>query len=181
MSITEPITTAEQLFHSPDLGRCELVRGQLVMMSPAGSQHGAIAARVAWILMSFVEPRGLGIVLAAETGFRIATDPDTVRAPDAAFVRADRSGGNLPHGFFPGAPDLAVEVLSPDDRAGEVVAKVMSWLDAGCVAVWVVDPKTFTVTTYGPDRKATILRSDDTLGGGDVLPGFNVPVADVFA
>ena len=150
------------------------------MMSPAGSQHGAIAAELGGILRDFVKPRALGIVLGAETGFRIATDPDTVRAPDAAFIRAERIGGKLPQGFFPGGPDLAVEVLSPDDRAGEVFAKVQDWLGAGCVVVWVVDPRTQTVTVYHDRGKAVMLASTDTLTGGDLLPGFSVPVADVF-
>jgi Uma2 family endonuclease len=180
MAAVETITTAEQLFHAPELGRCELVRGELIMMSPAGSQHGAIAAEIGAILRDFVKPRRLGVVLGAETGFRISSDPDTVRAPDAAFIRAERVGGKLPRGFFPGAPDLAVEVLSPDDRAGEVLAKVQDWLGAGCVAVWVVDPRTQTVTVYGDGGKALMLASTDTLTGGDLLPGLSVRVAEIF-
>jgi Uma2 family endonuclease len=180
MATMEPITTAEQLFHAPELGRCELVRGELIMMSPAGSQHGAVAAELGGILRNFVKPRALGIVLGAETGFRIGTNPDTVRAPDAAFIRSDRVGAKLPQGFFPGAPDLAAEVLSPDDRAGEVLAKVMGWLEAGCVTVWVVDPRTQAVTVYHDRGKALVLGSTDTLTGGDLLPGFSVPVADIF-
>jgi Uma2 family endonuclease len=180
MAAVDSITTAEQLFHMPELGRCELVRGELIMMSPAGSQHGAIAAELGGILRDFVKPRALGIVLGAETGFRIATNPDTVRAPDAAFVRAERVGAKLPQGFFPGAPDLAAEVISPDDRAGEVLAKVQDWLAAGCVAVWVVDPRTQTVTVYHGRGQAVVLASADTLAGGDLLPGFSVPVADIF-
>jgi len=151
------------------------------MMSPAGSRHGMIALRVGNILSDFVESRGLGVILGAETGFRISSNPDTVLAPDAAFVRAKRIGESLPDSYFPGAPDLAVEVLSPNDRAGEVFAKVHDWLVAGCEAVWIVDPKTQTVTVYGADRRATILSSADVLPGGDLLPGFSVPVARIFA
>ncbi len=181
MSIAEPITTAEQLFQASDLGRCELLRGELIMMSPAGSKHGMIAARLAAILEDFVQSRGLGVVLGAETGFRIAENPDTVRAPDAAFIRRERIEGELPDGYFPGAPDLAVEVLSPNDRAGEVFDKVQDWLAAGSAAVWVVDPKTKTVTVYGADRRAVMLTSSESISGGDLLPGFSVPVAGVFA
>lgn len=180
MATVESITTAEQLLHAPELGRCELVQGELIMMSPAGSRHGAIAARMAHLLLDFVETRALGVVLGAETGFKIASDPDTVRAPDAAFVRADRVGETLPQGFFPGAPDLAVEVLSPDDRASEVLAKVEDWLAAGCLAVWVVDPKTRTVAVYRADGQGVILKATDTLSGGDILPGLELPVASVF-
>ena len=134
-------------------------------------RHLAGLCQVAWVR------RGLG----RETGFRISQDPDTVRAPDAAFICAERAGSELPEGFFPGPPDLAVEVLSPNDRASEVIAKVRDWLDAGCRAVWVVDPKTRTVAVYHGNREAVLLQITDTLGGGDLLPGFVVPVADLFA
>ncbi len=181
MATVEQITTAEQLFQASDLGRCELLRGELVMMSPAGSEHGMIAAAIAAILREYVKSHRLGVVLGAETGFKIASDPDTVRAPDVAFIRTERIGGGLPKGFFPGAPDLAVEVLSPNDRAGEVFEKVQNWMDAGCIAVWVVDPKTQSVTVYDAGRKATILQSTDSLEGGDLLPGFSIPVAEFFS
>ncbi len=181
MATVEQITTAEELFHAPQLGRCELLRGELVMMSPAGSEHGMIALRIGRLLLDYVERRGLGVVLGAETGFKIASDPDTVRAPDAAFIRAERIGDKLPRGFFPGPPDLAVEVLSPNDRAEDVFEKVQNWLDAGCAAVWVVDPKAQTVTVYDSARKAAILQSSDSLDGGDLLPGFSAPVAEFFA
>jgi Uma2 family endonuclease len=181
MATVEYITTAEQLFCAPELGRCELVEGELIMMSPAGSRHGAIAARMAHILLGFVETHALGVVLGAETGFKIASDPDTVRAPDAAFIRGDRVGETLPQGFFPGAPDLAVEVLSPEDRASEVLAKVENWLSAGCQAVWVVDPKTRTVAVYRSSGEVVIFRATDTLAGGDILPGLQIPVARIFA
>jgi Uma2 family endonuclease len=181
MAAAKTITTAEQLFQSPDLGPCELLRGELIMMSPAGSKHGRIALQLGSMLWNFVEPRRLGVVLGAETGFRIAENPDTVRAPDVAFIRRERIGAELPDGFFPGAPDLAVEVLSPNDRAGEVLAKVQDWLASGSAAVWVVDPKTQTVTVYGADRKTVMLTANDAIAGGDLLPGFTAPVAGIFA
>jgi Uma2 family endonuclease len=181
MATVESITTADQLFQASDLGRCELLRGELVMMSPAGSKHGLIALRLGGLLLDFVESRGLGVVLGAETGFRIASDPDTVRAPDVAFIRKERISGGLPDGYFPGPPDLAVEVLSPNDRASEVLAKVQDWLGAGSAAVWVVDPKTETVMVYSADGRATVLSSADVLTGGEVLPGFSVPVAEIIA
>jgi Uma2 family endonuclease len=180
MDATHPITTAEQLFQAPELGRCELLRGELIMMSPAGSEHGMIVAEIAGLLRDFVKPQSLGVILGAETGFRVSSNPDTVLAPDVAFIQADRIGGRMPTGYFPGAPDLAVEVLSPNDRAGEVLAKVQNWLGAGCTSVWLVDPKTQTVTVYGVNRWAVIFTSAEMLHGGDLLPGFSTPVAGIF-
>jgi Uma2 family endonuclease len=180
MTTIESITTAEQLLAAGDIGRCELVRGELVMMSPAGAEHGRIVARMTPRLAGFVEEGALGTVFGAETGFRIAHEPDTVRAPDVAFVRADRMGAELGRGFFPGPPDLAVEVLSPDDRAGEVLAKVQDWLDPGCLAVWVADPRTRTITVYRSRSEIAVLRDSETLSGGDLLPDFNLPVGKLF-
>ena len=150
------------------------------MMSPAGFRHGRFAAEIAAAVANFVKPRGLGVVTGAETGFFIARDPDTVRAPDVGFVRADRLAGIEPAGFFPGAPDVAVEVLSPSDRASEVNAKVRDWLDAGSRMVWVVDPENQTVAVYSSPSGAVILGASETLLGGEVLPGFTLPLGEIF-
>jgi Uma2 family endonuclease len=151
------------------------------MMLPDGSEHGAVAAEVAGIVRDFVKPRGLGAVFGAETGFQIARDPDTVRAPDVAFVRAQRIQNGLPQGFFPGSPDLAVEVLSPNDRPSEVAAKVRDWLDAGCLVIWVVDTTVQTVTVFRKDRATQIVQAAEMLTDDTVLPGFETPVAGIFA
>ena len=125
--------TAAQLLQASDLGRCELVQGELAMMSPAGFEHGRIVNNVAWFLTSHVRQHDLGIVTGAETGFHIARNPDTVRAPDIAFLRSDRVPQEPVRGFFDGPPDLAVEVMSPDDRAAPSTRKLLP----GCVpAVW---------------------------------------------
>ncbi len=181
MSTTESITTAEQLLHTPGLGRCELVRGELIMMSPAGFDHGRVVVAATAPLIAYLKHNPIGVLVGAETGFHIEQDPDTVRAPDVAFVRADRVPAGATKGFFRGAPDLAVEVLSPDDRAGEVLDKVQEWLDAGCRAVWVVDPRTRTVTVYRSRNQIVVLKESDSLTGDDVLPGFSVPIAEIFA
>ena len=181
MATTEQITTAEELLRTPGLGRCELVRGELIMMTPAGFEHGRIVSRIGARLEDFVEEQRLGIVTGAETGFQIGRDPDTVRAPDVGFVRAERVPAGPIRGFFPGAPDLAVEVLSPDDRAGEVLGKVQDWLAAGCRAVWVVDPARQTVSAYRSRDPMVVWGVSDELSGGDILPGFKVPVAEIFA
>jgi Uma2 family endonuclease len=181
MSTARSITTADELLLVPDLGRCELVRGRLIMMTPAGFRHGRVAASLTAALEDFVSKGGLGVVTAAETGFQIERDPDTVRAPDVAFLRAERVPAEEPAGFFPGAPDLAVEFLSPDDRASEVNAEVEQWLDAGCGAVWVVDPQNRTVTVHHSADRLEVLRSRDVLAGGSVLPGFSLPLEKIFS
>jgi len=180
MTTIEQITTAEQLLRTPDLGRCELVRGELVVMSPAGFEHGRIIVEVTGALRDYVKENPLGVLTGAETGFQIAHDPDTVRAPDLGFVCAQRVPAEPVRGYFPGPPDLAVEVLSPDDRAGEVLAKVRDWLQAGCRRVWVVDPRTRTVSVYRSASEVTVLSQSDTLWEEDLLPGFRLPVAAIF-
>jgi Uma2 family endonuclease len=173
------ITTAEQLLRAQHVGRCELVRGELRKLIPPGANHGRIAGRLFKEMAIHVDTHGLGTSFAAETGFLLSRDPDTVRAPDAAFVRADRTPVPA-RGFYPGAPDLAVEVLSPDDRPGYVREKVAEWLEAGARAVWVVDPAARTVTVHQPGREPELLREHDTLRGADVLPGFELAVSAVF-
>ena len=132
-------------------------------------------------MFGFLKDHPLGILTGAETGFHIGHNPDTVRAPDVAFVRADRLPRSTVSGFFRGAPDLAVEVLSPEDRAGEVLAKVQEWLDAGCRNVWVIDPRTRTVSVHRSRREILVLSAPDSLTGDDLLPEFSVPVAEIFS
>jgi len=127
-----------------------------------------------------VTQKRLGVVTAAETGFQIGNDPDTVLAPDAAFIRAERVPRVRTRGYYQGAPDLAVEVVSPNDRAGELLAKVQDWLAAGCRTVWVVDPTSQTVSVYRGSHETTLLTVDDELTDAELLPGFHLPVADVF-
>jgi Uma2 family endonuclease len=179
MAALDQITTAEELLKA-NLPHCELLEGELIMMSPAGFDHGGIAGNIALALGAFVKPRSLGAVVTAEPGFQIARDPDTVRVPDVAFVRADRIPPCGVKGFFQGAPDLAVEVISPTDRPADVAAKLRQWLGAGCRMVWVVDPEPRTVAVHGAGN-VVVLGESDTLTGGDVLPGFAVLVAEVFA
>lgn len=168
----------------PDDGfRYELVRGELRKMTPAGNKHGYLALRIASRLERHVEESGLGKTYAAETGFKLSSDPDTVRAPDAAFVsqaRLDETGEV--EGFWPGAPDLAVEVTSPSDAHTEVVEKALAWLEAGCRMVLVVDPGQRTVTVYRALDDIRILTSEagETLDGADVVPGWRLPVTELF-
>jgi Uma2 family endonuclease len=173
-------TTAEELLRAGDIGRCELIRGKLRMMLPAGFEHGRIALNLTAAIANHVKSHELGTVLAAETGFLLARDPDTVRAPDLAFIRASRPRGPQ-RGYYPGAPDLAVEVLSPDDRPGYVREKVAEWLEAGANAVWVVDPAERTVTVHEPGKAPVAFGEADLVPGGDLLPGLELRVRDVFA
>jgi Uma2 family endonuclease len=182
MSATTQLTTAEELLAMPDDGfRYELVEGELKRMSPAGHNHGRIGMRLAIPLGKFVADHNLGEVYAAETGFKLKTDPDTVRAPDVSFIRRERvvEVGET-EGFWPGAPDLAVEVNSPGDRIGEVEEKVQEWLNAGARLVWVVSPKLRVVTVYRSLTDIVTLTEKDTLDGGEVVPGFQFPVAGLF-
>jgi len=174
------MTAEELLARSSELGRCELIQGELIKMSPAGGLHGLIGMRLLRHLDQFVQSNKLGELTLAETGFRLETSPDTVRAPDVAFIASDRVAQAKTEKFIPIPPDLAVEVNSPGDTVGEVVSKVQWWLAHGTRAVWVVDPKSQTVTTYHPDGSARVVHRGETLTGGDVLPGFELPLDKLF-
>ncbi|MHC4224232.1 MAG: Uma2 family endonuclease [Planctomycetota bacterium] len=174
------VTTAEQLLRAGDIGRCELIRGELRMMEFAGSQHGRIAATLGCQLASHVMSKQLGYVVAAGTGFVLSRAPDSVRAPDVGFVRAARPPGPK-RGYYEGAPDLAVEVLEPNDRPGYVREKVAEWIEAGTLAVWVVDPRKRTVTVHESGQDPSVFGEADLLSGGDLLPEFELAVREVFA
>jgi Uma2 family endonuclease len=175
------LMTAEELLHlNLPNKRTELVRGVLVVREPAGFRHGDVAMAIALEVGNFVRAHKLGRVVAAGTGFHIAHDPDTVRAPDVGFVSSERLPDPLPLGYAPFAPDLAVEVLSPDDRPGEVLAKVADWLDAGTRLVWIVDPGRRTARVCRTDGSDAVITPDGRLDGEDVLPGFACELASVF-
>jgi Uma2 family endonuclease len=159
----------------------ELIRGHLVVREPPGTWHGVIAANLTYYLSDFVRRHELGIVLAQDTGFKITSDPDTVRAPDVAFVGRERAGGIPRSGYAELAPDLLAEILSPDDRPAEVLAKVADWLGAGTRLVWVVDPARSDVRVYRQDGSLAVLHAHESLDGEDVLPGFSCPLAQVFS
>jgi Uma2 family endonuclease len=182
MSTIPTLVTADELCSLPDDGfRYELVKGEVRRRPPAGSEHGAVVMNLGSPLHAFVRSHDLGVVFGAETGFKIASDPDTVRAPDLAFVRRERiPEGGIPSGFWPGAPDLAVEVISPGDTYTEVEEKAHNWLNAGTRMVLVLNPRTRTVTIYTSPTAVVRLTESDTLTGGEVLPGFTCQVSGLF-
>ena len=181
MTTTDLITADELLQMKDDGFRYELVRGELIKMSPAGHQHGRIALNFTTPLDQFVRTNQIGAVYAAETGFKLAEDPDVVRAPDAAFIRRERvETVGQTEGFWPGAPDLAAEVISPGDTHAEVQDKIADWLDAGTRLVVVINPSTQTVALYHSRSDIRILTTDDVLDGGAVVPNWTLPVRDIF-
>ena len=179
---TDQVTTAQQLSALPDNGmRYELVDGVLHMMSPAGGRHGRIAATLLFHITKHVRQHGLGVTFAAETGFLLQQDPDTVRAPDVAFVSHDRLGELSDHpGFLPITPDLVAEVVSPSESSSDVESKARSWLDAGVRIVLVVDPQATSIRDYRPHSQIHV-HTAGFVDLNEVLPGLQLDVVELFA
>ena len=179
---TEKTMTADDLLRLDSEGvRGELIRGALCETMPTGVRHGKVVVNLAILLGGFIKPRRLGWVLASDVGFLLERNPDTVREPDIAYISAH----NLPldaevTGYYVGAPDLAVEVFSPNDSPREVNDKARMWISFGVPLVWVVNPDTRSVDAHRPNLTLLTLTEDDTLDGGNVLPGFTCPVRDLF-
>jgi Uma2 family endonuclease len=185
-AVTQKMSVEAFAAHAAAHGPCELVKGEVRTLSPTGWLHGKIVARLTVRVGRFVEERRLGEVLGAETGFRLddGREPSrepSVRAPDVSYVTSARAAA-IPDtaGYAAIAPDLVAEVLSPDDRASEVAAKVQWWLEQGVRLVWVVDPANRTVQAHLPGGEARRLGVNDTLTGGEVLPGFELRLAELF-
>lgn len=180
MSKTTDLVTADELERFPsDDRRYELVDGRVIPMSPVNFQHGKVVLQLGFLLSRHLRSQPVGVVV-TEVGFKLAFGPDTVRAPDIAFIRTDRIPANA-RGFFTGPPDLAIEVLSPDDRPGDVRAKVDQYLARGVALVVVVDPDQRTATTWRPTTPSATLHADEVLDLGDVIAGFRCPLSEVFA
>jgi Uma2 family endonuclease len=182
MATANQLVTAEELLRMPDDGyRYELVRGELRKMAPAGYLHGRIAINITTPLDRHVRAHNLGVVCAAETGFKLASNPDVVRAPDVAFIRRERveEVGDV-EGYWPGAPDLAVEVISPSDTYADVQEKVVDWIEAGTRMILLVMPRKRTVTIYRSLTDIVMLTEHETLDGADVVPGWKLPVRELF-
>jgi Uma2 family endonuclease len=182
MSTSTTLMTAAELLELPrGQYRYELINGELKTMSPASHDHGRIAMRIGASLAAFVWRNDLGEAYAAETGFLLTTNPDTVLAPDAAFVSRLRAHeGRDKRGYWHGPPDTAVEVVSPHETPPKVTAKVAQWIRYGTQQVWMVNPKKETVTIYRSVGESSTFGRAETVAADDVLPGFRIAVADIF-
>ncbi len=162
-------------------GRDELEAGRVVREPLPGHRHARIATRIAVLLARFVDERQAGVVFGDHAGYVVARDPDTVRGPDASFVTRERYAAHpASDPYLDGAADLTVEVLSPSDRPGRVAVRVAEYLAAGTRLLWLVDPERETVIVYRPGAIPVVRRRGDLVDGADVLPGFDVAVADLF-
>jgi Uma2 family endonuclease len=183
MSVAQqpPITADEfaKMPDPPDGSRLELVRGEVMVMPPPKGKHGIVCSEIAWVLKNFVKPNKLGWVTTNDTGVVLEKGPDTVRGPDVAFWSIARQP-QQPEGYFLIPPDLAVEVLSPDDRRNDVRTKIKEYVFYSVRLIWLVDPDTRTVTVYRGSMRGTEFDESDTLDGGDVLAGFSCKVSDLF-
>ena len=178
------LMTAKEFAMMPynDDMRRELVKGEVIALSPPPGQiHGETQLKTGVILYGFAEPLGLGRV-STETGYRIAANPDTVRAPDVAFVSARKIAENRPRerGYFPFAPDIAVEVASPSDTESEMRRRALMWLEAGSEQAWILYPDTLSARVYRSPSDVTELGPDDILDAAPTLDGFRVKVSELF-
>jgi Uma2 family endonuclease len=187
MATAQKLYTAEEFFLLPrarDGGKSELVQGRVCVAPPVGEEHGERALDIGSELRHFVKRHQLGVVV-VETGFQLATSPDTVRAPDVAFIASTglRPGRDRKD-FIAGPPTLAVEVVSPTDREPEIARKVSDYLDSGAARVWVVRPDRATITVHRSGRDARTLAADGTLTSDDAgfeAPGFTLSLSQLFA
>ena len=179
MTTQTKLITADELLRMPDDGyRYELIRGVLIKRMPAGDRHGDAAAWTAVEFGTYVRANDYGAIR-AEIGYKLESDPDTVRAPDVSWIAPGRAPEPIP-GYRDGAPDLAVEVRSPNDSRPEMFAKAQMWIGYGTRIVLVLDPEPVTATVYRPSSEPAVLQEDDVLDLGDLLPGFSCPVWRLF-
>ena len=175
------LMTADDLLTLETAGKStELVRGRLIVREPPSTYHGRVQAILNVLVGSYVLTHGLGAVFGQDTGFKIASDPDTVRAPDLAFVDRARVAQIARRGYAALAPDLVAEILSRDDRPGEVLTKVGEWLEAGVRLVWVIDPDRRVAAVYREDGSVMTASSDADVDGEAVLPGFSLRLSELF-
>lgn len=182
MTVNTGLMTADELWQLPDDGmRHELVRGELRTMPPTGLEHSDQQSVLDTSLGVYVRKHGLGRIFVGDPGFLLSSNPDTVRAPDLAFIRRDRlTEPRGRRGFFHGAPDLAVEVIPPNDLYTEVDEKVAEWLVYGAALMFVVNPRRQTAAVHRPGQPIRVLTVDDEMCGEDVVPGWSQSVRELF-
>lgn len=180
--MTEKLLTAGDLLRLSSQGvRGELLRGVLCETMPAGVRHGKTVVKLSVQLEGFVGPRGLGTIVASDVGFWLEKEPDTVREPDVAFISAQRlpPDEDVP-GYFEGPPDLAVEIASPSDSPRQLFDKARMWISFGASLFLIVYPEIRTIDVHQPHSPLIELSAEDTLDGGQVLPGFSCTIGDLF-
>lgn len=181
-TIARPMSVDDLEQMTGEIDRHDLIKGELRTMSPAGGTHGKLANRAGRFFGDFVDEHRLGTVYGAETGFILARDPDTVLAPDMAFIQTSRlPDPDAEEGFVPVVPDLVLEIVSPSDRMNDVTDTVLAYLDAGVRMVLILQPRQCLLTVHCPGRDPYILHVTDTFDGNDVLPGFRLQVSALFA
>lgn len=179
---TTSLMTADEFARIRGDGRFDLIRGEVIQVPPAGERHGRIAANIELRIGYALLERGLGQTYIAEPGFVLARDPDVVLCPDAAFILYERFPSEHEEtGFFEIVPDIVLEVISPSDRARDVIAKLNEYLKAGVPLVWLADPAQRTMTVYAPDEPPRVLGEADELDGGDIVPDFRLSLREVFS
>lgn len=178
-AMQQTIHTVDDLLRMPDWREWELDRGRLVPVSKNTMLHGQLVCRIARHLEGFMEESDLGHVV-SESGFWLERDPDTMRGPDVAFVSYERLPELPAKGVWEGWPDLAVEVVSPNNRTGETLKKIGQYLNAGTTLVWQVVPAQRKVAVHRADGSIEVVGEDGVLYGDPVLPGFALPVRDIF-
>jgi Uma2 family endonuclease len=183
MEMPQMLVTAEDLASMPDDDHSyELLEGRLVRMPKSGMIHGVCSGRLGYAVSDYLRAHDRGVVLPQDTGFLLRRSPDTVRAPDMAFISKERfEAAGFPDGFWPGAPDLVVEVVSPNDRRKHVEDKVRQWLESGTRLAWIVDPRRHTISVRRPAGTSDELAEDQEVDGEDVLPGFRLPLRELFS
>ena len=185
MSTQKTLLTADQFydFCCQNDGRYELVQGEVVILSPVNDEHSGIAINIGTAFNNYSRRHGFGQA-GVEAGYMLLTGPDTVRGPDVSFRLVPRSERRQSVGFLPGAPDIAVEVISPSNTATAVARKVGEYLDAGALRVWVAYPATRTasrrVVIHRPDGTAITYTGNDVITDEELLPGFSVPLTEIF-
>ena len=182
MSTSTQLMTAEELIRLPGgQYRYELINGELITMSPAGHDHGRISIRLSSPLAQFVWENDLGEVFSSGTGFQLSSKPDTVLAPDVSFIRKDRvQKVGRSQGYWLGPPDLAVEVLSPEQRDAYIEKRVAQWLSFGTKEVWIINPRTSTLTVHSPQGIVVTLTNDEFLDEREIVPGFRFSIKRLF-